>query len=111
MESGRLGWSPLPLLFTFDGKIDRGKFWGGYAMIALALMAWVGTSMVLTLPTELFSAVYLPLGLVAWWAWIALCVKRLHGMGGSGWWTLLTFIPLLGLFAILWIGTAENEDQ
>lgn len=33
--------------------------------------------------------------------WIAVSVRRLHDTGHSGWWLLISFIPLIGAIALL----------
>jgi len=55
---------------------------------ALAMViAWIGTAA----------------SLVAWWL---LLIQRSHDMGWSGWWSLLTIIPLVGL---VWVFKAGDS--
>ncbi len=46
------------------------------------------------------------LGLVALFAWVCLCTKRLHDMGRSGWWRAPAFAlgPMLLIGSVMWIG-------
>jgi len=45
-------------------------------------------------------AVTLGLGLILWFPWFAVAVRRMHDLGRSGWWMVLYFTPL---FIVIWI--------
>lgn len=57
-------------------------------------------------PVEMIGAVVL--ALAAFWISIAVSVRRLHDIGWSGWWWLISFAPLVGTFfglvLVLWPG-------
>ena len=79
------------LFFSAEGRIGRQVFWIGWLMLlgAHVVAGWI----------PLVGQV---IGLIAVFAWVCLCTKRLHDMGRSGWWQLL---PIL-LGPVLIIGSA-----
>ncbi|MFZ0270170.1 DUF805 domain-containing protein [Caulobacter sp.] len=79
------------LFFSAEGRIGRQAFWIGWLMLlgAQVVAGWIPL---------LGQAI----GLVAIFAWVCLCAKRLHDMGRSGWWQVL---PIL-LGPVLIIGSA-----
>ena len=95
------------LFFTAEGRIGRQTFWIGWLMLlgAHVVAGWI----------PLIGQL---VGLVAVFAWVCLCSKRLHDMGRSGWWQVLPIVlgPVLifgsamsiGFSAIL--GEITNSD-
>ena len=87
------------LLFQFDGRINRGKFWLGVVLI------W-GLQIIIAL---LVTAVDLGgFSLVGWlalialiWPALAVSIKRWHDRGKSGWWVLIGLVPLIGFWWVL----------
>lgn len=95
-----MDWSQL--LFSFQGRVNRGKYWlVGFLVIAIwiaffvvavvmlgsridDLMSFAGASLLLWL----FGFV---LFVVTIWAGFAVGVKRLHDRNKSGWWILLFY--------------------
>lgn len=84
-------------LFTsFEGRINRGKFWAGYAVL------WILTVVVIAILTAVLgdSSSFL----ILYWVGVALLmvaglavqVKRWHDRGKSGWWVLIALVPLIG---------------
>lgn len=37
---------------------------------------------------------------------LAVAIRRLHDIGRSGWWLMLTFVPVLGMLALLYEGAS-----
>lgn len=91
-------------LFTsFDGRINRGKFWAGVGvLIAVALVAGL-IDMLLgtTMGQGGFGIVSLLASLASIYFALALYAKRWHDRDKSGWWSLILFIPLIGF--VWWI--------
>jgi uncharacterized membrane protein YhaH (DUF805 family) len=89
------------LLFSFNGRINRGKYWLAiliysiaWTVFAVVLFGWLGG----VNPDNLFSLAGGALGLWAGglilvaagtWSGIATGIKRLHDRDKSGWWILL----------------------
>ncbi|MEJ2816012.1 MULTISPECIES: DUF805 domain-containing protein [unclassified Caulobacter] len=83
------------LFFSAEGRIGRQAFWIGWLVLlgVQMLAGWI-------------PVVGHALGLIALFAWVCLCTKRLHDMGRSGWWQApaLALGPVLVVGSALWIG-------
>jgi len=116
----------MDLLFSFNGRIGRGRFWLGTLVTILLTLAAGGVlevlepvreitytdipsskKAVLTIPQALFLLIYFVL---AAWISIAVCAKRFHDLGRSGWWYLVTLIPFVGsLLLLIWLGLLPGD--
>ncbi len=129
----------MNLLFSFAGRIGRGKFWlGVLAQIALSI---VGYGLIFALvpfdqlvevgadglpvvdalgnPKMNFtSPAAMPLWIIGgvmlvlglWWS-LAVAVKRCHDRGKSGWWVLVALIPIIGfIWWLVDLGILEGEE-
>lgn len=100
---------------VFDGRATRQEYWmyvlfNSLAMIAFAIVdAVMGTS-AKGMMFGLFSAVYLVGTLLPS---LAVLVRRLHDTNRSGWWVLLSLVPLGGLvllvFAVMDSDAGPNQ--
>ncbi len=83
------------LFFSAEGRIGRQAFWIGWLVLlgVQMLAGWI-------------PVIGHALGLVALFAWVCLCTKRLHDMGRSGWWQAPAFAlgPVLIVGSAMWIG-------
>jgi uncharacterized membrane protein YhaH (DUF805 family) len=98
-------------LFTFNGRLNRAKFWlilivTDIAMVVLLgiLVAATGGSMTMgadgSMPAMgggvVGNLVALVIVLAAVWIGLAVGVKRYHDRGKSGWWVLIALVPVIG---------------
>jgi uncharacterized membrane protein YhaH (DUF805 family) len=90
----------------FGGRASRSEFWWWLlfaVLVALIVAAMDGTvfeeSMLLTLLVWL--ALLLPS--------ISVGVRRLHDLGRSGWWMMLSFIPAAGAIVLLVFCLQEGD--
>ncbi|MEA2022835.1 MAG: DUF805 domain-containing protein [Actinomycetota bacterium] len=91
------------LLFKFDGRINRGKFWLGLlAMwVVVAIVAMIAGVVNNSIVWAIFGLLYL----FVIWPSLAINIKRWHDRGKSGWWILISFIPLIGpIWALIEVG-------
>jgi uncharacterized membrane protein YhaH (DUF805 family) len=97
------------LLFSFNGRINRAKFWlvvigtDIAGAIVLAILGGVtGTSLVPDIEGNLppmspgVGLVYLLILIAMLWIGLAAGVKRFHDRDKTGWWVLIVFVPLIG---------------
>ena len=70
---------------TFSGRARRSEYW--WFVLANAIIGCIPYVNVLW-------------GLIVFIPSLAVCVRRLHDTGRSGWWILLTFMPLVNLVII-----------
>ncbi len=96
------------LLFQFDGRINRAKFWIGVVaiwvveLIALLILRAVGMGGV---------ALYTVVMVVIIWPALAIQVKRWHDRGKSGWFVLVSLIPFVGwLWVLIECGFLEGDS-
>ena len=115
-------------LFSFDGRINRAKYWGGilgaYAVVFVLVLiatAVFGSETVTSEGTVLMTdeelvesagevsgpglAAIVIAYVIFLWVALALQVKRWHDRGKSGWMVLVNFIPIVGgLWALIECG-------
>lgn len=102
---GDIDWQHL--LFQFDGRINRAKFWAGvgalfvgYFLIAI-LFGAIDSSAVRGILVILY------LGFI--WPSLAISIKRWHDRDKSGWWVLIGFIPIIGpIWSLIETGILEG---
>ena len=101
---------------TFKGRARRSEYWW-YWLFAFVLscvaicvdysMGWINREIGLGICTGILClALFLPS--------LAACVRRLHDTGHSGWWYLISFIPLVGpivLFVFLVSDSKPEENR
>ncbi len=94
----------------FGGRASRPEFWYwvlGVFIMSLALAIVEGAILAPALGFELFSPdlgqpLRLLMSLAIMLPSLAVAVRRLHDTGRSGWWLLLSFVPLIGVLVLLW---------
>ena len=42
---------------------------------------------------------------------IAVSIRRLHDIGKSGWWILISFIPLIGVLVLLYFHVLDSQSE
>ena len=95
------------LLFSFEGRVNRAKFWlvniGLLVVEVIVFGAAGGSAMITDDPTTMTMPSFGILGIVGllvfivlFWAGLAVAVKRWHDRNKSGWWILIAFVPVIG---------------
>jgi uncharacterized membrane protein YhaH (DUF805 family) len=102
------------LLFEFDGRINRAKFWAGIVAawiisivfaIIIAIGVGINSSGVWVIVGILGIALYVAIV----WMGLAISIKRWHDRGKSGWWVLISLVPIIGgLWALIETGFLEG---
>ena len=89
------------LLFQFDGRINRAKFWAGLAATVVIYIVWA-TAIAVGVAVD-SAGVWVIIGIAAFalyvvliWMGLAISIKRWHDRGKSGWWIFIGLIPLIG---------------
>ncbi|MCL1588391.1 MAG: DUF805 domain-containing protein [Actinomycetia bacterium] len=109
---GDIDWTYL--LFKFDGRINRAKFWAGSILIWGIYMLWLIAVVAAINVSSTAGALIGFLGIMVWvlaiWSGLAISIKRWHDRGKSGWWVFIGAIPLIGfLWAIIETGFLEGD--
>jgi uncharacterized membrane protein YhaH (DUF805 family) len=113
------------LLFGFNGRIGRGKYWLGVLVIFIVNIAMVVGAISLsggmetlanadpqTMDPNAVQQAMLPLYaamLPGLYISLAVFAKRLHDMGQTGWLSLLSLVPLVGIGMFFWMGFAGGK--
>lgn len=89
-------------LFSFKGRIRRSDYWIGMIVIFVGMVA-VASILAGVWKVDLAdrydlraSAIQAGVVLLFMWPNLAVSVKRLHDRDQSGWWILLSFLPVIG---------------
>jgi len=99
------------LLFMFDGRINRAKFWLGVVIL------WVAYAVLgIIITTGRDSSILFALAIVAYfvliWPNLAVSIKRWHDRDKSGWWVLIVLIPIVGpIWAIVETGFLPGTPE
>ncbi|MBE1236303.1 DUF805 domain-containing protein [Phaeovibrio sulfidiphilus] len=110
----------LKKFFTFRGRASRSEFWWFYLFLCLVNTALYFVLLVPAMASQVqfdpetaqFAAdpdgggvgllvLYLLALLVMFIPFMSAAVRRLHDGGRSGWWFLLSFIPVVGPIVLL----------
>ena len=97
------------ILFSFEGRINRGKYWGyslalSAALVAIAIFGLVGGG-----EAGFWSSYWIAIVFVVWPA-LALGVKRCHDRDRSGWFVLVSLIPIVSIWYLIEIGFLRGTD-
>ena len=89
---------------VFSGRARRKEYWMFFLfnlIFSLVLGAIDGL-----LGTVFIGTIY---GLAVLIPGIAVSVRRLHDIGRTGWWVLISFIPLIGLIVLIIFAATEGD--
>jgi uncharacterized membrane protein YhaH (DUF805 family) len=95
------------LLFSFQGRINRAKFWfvhlAMWVVMAVVYGMVFGGAALSTDPEAALKSVGTVAGVIlavlnilAFWIGLAAGVKRWHDRNKSGWWVLIALVPVIG---------------
>lgn len=84
---------------NFSGRARRSEYW--FFVLANFLLGIITTILSDVVPRFMLIVYIVGLPLII--PSLAVCVRRLHDIGKSGWFYLLSFIPLIGpILMIIW---------
>lgn len=86
----------------FNGRSRRSEYW--WAALTIGILGTIAGAILGDL-SWIWTLITLIPGL-------AICIRRLHDIGKSGWWYLFIFIPLVGqILLIIWLCKDSTEDN
>jgi uncharacterized membrane protein YhaH (DUF805 family) len=98
------------LLFSFDGRVGRGVYWG-FTVAVIVLFCLLAGVMFMTTDWSnpqagggLSSVLMFVAGLLVIWPALAIQAKRWHDVDKSAWWILIGLVPVVGLIALVFNG-------
>lgn len=95
---------------TFSGRATRSEYWYVVLFGYLLALLIVLLGMMVDSP-ELIIGLSSVLSLILLVPGLAVCIRRLHDTGRSGWWYLLVLIPYIGAFALLIIFCLKSDED
>lgn len=91
--------SALKKYAVFEGRATRSEFWY-FVLFNILISSGIGfVSGILAIIYVL--AVFIP--------GLSLTVRRLHDSGKSGWWILITLIPVIGALVLIIFTVADSQ--
>lgn len=85
----------------FDGRATRQEFWY-FAAVCCAVSGILCGLGYLTGIALLFVVQHI-VNILTTMPYLAVSIRRMHDIGKSGWWLLTIFIPVLGLFVVMYL--------
>lgn len=95
--------------FDFSGRSRRAEYWWYTAVNLgiLVVLSVVGGLVASTLFTILISLFYLAIVIPS----LAVGIRRLHDTSRSGWWLLISIVPLIGSIVLLVFLCTDSHRQ
>jgi uncharacterized membrane protein YhaH (DUF805 family) len=86
------------LLTSYEGRINRAKFWAGVGILFVgAIVATIVDNVIGTTVADLpYGYVYFLYVLISLYFVFAIYAKRWHDRDKSGWWSLIALVPIIG---------------
>src|SRR5262249_9114723 len=116
----------LKLLWSFDGRIGRATYAGGWLLNFVVMLAAMGVVTYLRLywtPSEPFNlkdgsllaltpitALFYCIAALFHWVQLALAAKRLHDIDITGWFSLPMIVPGVSLTMVIVLMIVRGED-
>ena len=88
----------------FDGRASRPAFWW-WALFAF-LVGLVANIIDLAIGSSILSAL---VGLALFLPGLSVSIRRLHDTNRTGWWVLISLIPLIGLIVLIVFWVQESD--
>ena len=88
----------MDLLFSFNGRINRAKFWLGTVclLVVYIILAVISSATMGQDGPGIIGIIVLIIYIAMIWPSVALGVKRFHDRDKSGWWVLISLVPIIG---------------
>ncbi|MCR2064608.1 DUF805 domain-containing protein [Campylobacter helveticus] len=97
----------LTKLFCFQGRTSRSEFW--WFVLFLTIVSFIlGLPLFFLSPDSIF---YLSHNVIVGIVVIAIQTRRLHDINKSGWWQLLSLIPLIVPIVLLCWFCEKGTDE
>ena len=97
------------LLFSFNGRINRTKYWLTYLILGIVPIFVI--LLFAAISSELAIVLYIVYAVIVIWPSLAITAKRWHDRDKSAWWILIGFIPIIGaLWSLIELGFLKGTD-
>ncbi|GEM74638.1 DUF805 domain-containing protein [Vibrio sagamiensis] len=108
------------VLFSFEGRINRAQYWLGVLCMLVQVIVCFGLltitfDMQTNMPSAASYIILCIFFIFSTWQSLALYAKRFHDRNKSGWWILISFVPIIGGFWLLietgFLPGTEGDNQ
>ena len=94
---------------NFSGRARRKEFWYfALVQVGLTVLAMIMDAIIFSAETGLF---YIVIALGLFLPSLAVSIRRLHDTGRSGWWFLISLIPLIGGIVFLVFCASDTKPE
>ncbi len=104
---------PFTRYMQFHGRAGQAEFWQFVLLYFIVAFAGAAIGSSLVFATDIGSIGFVPVSLI-WFVFIppmvAVTVRRLHDCNRSGWWILLSFVPLGALVLLVLFYVREGTQ-
>ncbi len=86
------------IFLSFQGRISRKVYWL-YGILGLLIGSLIAAGIVIGIASVIgswFNFLLFPIYIMLIWASLAVQVKRWHDRDKSGWWVLISLVPVIG---------------
>lgn len=99
------------IYFGFSGRLNRQRYWLSYLVFTVVMVVIIAALVGMAGPEAEPSPVLLLLYIPLIWVSLAIQIKRFHDRDKSGWWVLISFIPIIGpLWLLVELGFLSGDD-
>lgn len=93
--------------FNYQGRARRKEYW--YYILIASIIILIGFTLdgILDTPDTLSGLA----GFILFFPSLAVTIRRLHDIGRSGWWYLVSAIPLIGSLILLFWNCQETSPE
>ena len=102
------------VFFSFSGRITRRTFWRANLValgISILLYAiFIALTAIGFLPDFVTVSGILLVGVTCYFSLYAIAAKRWHDRNMSGWWSLVSFVPLFNFLMLIPLGFFKGTD-
>jgi len=97
--------SVLQKSFTLQGRASRSEYWWFYLFYIIMYIIAIAIDLSMGTPLSLVMLLFIP-GI------FCVSCRRMHDLDKSGWWMLISLIPIIGGFIVLfWLVSQGTEDS
>ena len=96
--------SVLQKSFTLQGRASRSEYWWFQLFYTVTYIITFAIDISMGTPLSLIMLLFLP-------GVFCVSCRRMHDLGKSGWWMLISLIPFIGGLIVLFWFVSEGEDE
>ena len=93
---------------NFNGRSRRSEYWWFVLFNLIIQIIIIILANLITKNLMFLSYIY---SLIIFLPGLGLVIRRLHDIGKSGWYIFIAFIPIVGVFILLYFFCLDSENQ